>query len=142
MEMRDAMKPGPDRVRLTGRILKGLVVLFLLFAGAGKVLALEPAVEGMIELGVPGSAVTPIGVSLVVSTILYAIPRTALLGAILLTGYLGGAVATHVGAGDALLTQALFPAYLGTVVWVVLLLADRPMRGLLDDKLPVASGQP
>ena len=139
MEMRDSMKAGPDRVLLTGRILKGLVVLFLLFAGAGKVLALEPAVEGMIELGVPGSAVTPIGLSLVVSTILYAIPRTALLGAILLTGYLGGAVATHVGAGDPLLTQALFPAYLGTVVWVVLLLADRPMRGLLADKLRVAS---
>jgi hypothetical protein len=92
------------------------------------------------ELGVPRSAVIPIGLALEVSTILYAIPRTAVLGAILLTGHLGGAVATHVGAGDPLFSQALFPVYLGMVVWFALLLADRPMRGLLAGQPGVVSG--
>jgi hypothetical protein len=100
-----------------GRILSGIAVLFLTVDGMMKVLRLAPALQGTVELGYPGSAVVPIGVLVLIGVVLYAIPRTSVLGAIWLTGFLGGAVATHVRVGNPLFTHTIFPTYVAAVVW-------------------------
>ena len=100
-----------------GRILSGIAVLFLTVDGMMKVLRLAPALQGTIELGYPESAVVPIGVLVLIGVVLYAIPRTSVLGAIWLTGFLGGAVATHVRVGNPLFTHTIFPTYVAAVVW-------------------------
>src|SRR5262250_1855967 len=79
-----------------GRIITGLVVLFMLFDASIKVLRLQAAVEGTVRLGYPPSVIVPLGIVLLICVILYAIPNTSIIGAILLTGYLGGATATQV----------------------------------------------
>ena len=103
----------PKVARWAGRVVSALVVAFLLFDGGIKVMMLEPAVEGSVQLGYPEGTVFGIGLALLVSTVLYAVPRTAFLGAILLTGYLGGAVATQVRVEDP---WFLFPAFFGVLV--------------------------
>ena len=100
-----------------GRILSGIAVLFLTVDGMMKVLRLAPALQGTVELGYPESAVVPIGVLVLIGVVLYAIPRTSVLGAIWLTGFLGGAVATHVRVGNPLFTHTIFPTYVAAVVW-------------------------
>ena len=99
------------------RILSGIAVLFLTVDGMMKVLRLAPALQGTVELGYPESAVVPIGVLVLIGVVLYAIPRTSVLGAIWLTGFLGGAVATHVRVGNPLFTHTIFPTYVAAVVW-------------------------
>ena len=94
-----------------------------------KAMMLEPAVEGSVQLGYPEGTVFGIGLALLVSTALYAVPRTAFLGAILLTGYLGGAVATQVRMEDP---WFLFPAFLGVLVWGGLFLRDGRVRALVS----------
>jgi hypothetical protein len=111
----------------TARILGSLVTLFLLVDGAGKVLRLAPYVEGTAKVGYPAESLVPMGVVLLVSTLLYVVPRTAVLGAILLTGYLGGAVATHVRLGQPF----FFPVIFGVIVWGCLYLRDARARSLL-----------
>ena len=111
----------------TSRILGALVILFLLVDGAGKVLRLAPYVEGTAKVGYPEGCLVPLGIVLIASTILYAIPRTAVLGAILLTGYLGGATATHVRMEQPF----IFPVVLGVIVWGCLFLRDERVRALL-----------
>ena len=86
----------PSAQLWTGRVLGGLCILFLVFDAIGKIVRVEPVVQGTVELGYPDTVLVPLGLVLLASTILYAIPATAVLGAILVTGYLGGAVATHV----------------------------------------------
>jgi hypothetical protein len=113
----------------TGRILNVLSALFLLFDGAMKLVKPAPVVEATSRLGFPQSALTGIGLVLVVCTILYLIPRTAVLGAILLTGYLGGAVATQVRAGSNAF-ETLFPAIFSALVWSGLFLQDVRLRAL------------
>ncbi|HET7274513.1 MAG TPA: DoxX family protein [Longimicrobiaceae bacterium] len=115
----------------TGRVLSGLAILFLLFDSLGKLMRVDPAIQGSVDLGYPASAVLGIGVTLLICTILYAIPRTAVLGAILLTGYLGGAVATHVRVENPLFSHILFPCYVGLFVWGGLYLRDRRVRALI-----------
>jgi len=112
-----------------GRVVSTLVVAFLLFDGGIKVMMLEPAVEGSVQLGYPASTVFWIGLALLVSTALYAVPRTAFVGATLLTGYLGGAVATQVRVEDP---WFLFPAFFGVLVWGGLFLRDRRVRALVS----------
>jgi hypothetical protein len=85
------------------RVVGSLLVLFLLIDGAGKVLRFAPYVEGTARVGYPASCLVPLGLVLIACTTLYVIPRTAVLGAVLLTGYFGGATATHVRIGDAVL---------------------------------------
>lgn len=119
-------QPQPAKL-WTARILGGLVILFLLVDGAGKVLRLAPYVEGTAKVGYPVSCLVPLGIVLLVSTILYAARRTAVLGAILLTGYLGGAVATHVRLGQPFFIPVLF----GVVIWGCLYLRDERLRALL-----------
>ena len=116
-------------VRWTGRVLSALVVAFLLFDGGIKAMMLEPAVEGSVKLGYPEGTVFGIGLALLVSTALYSVPRTAFLGAILLTGYLGGAVATQVRVEDP---WFLFPAFFGVLVWGGLFLRDGRIRALVS----------
>jgi hypothetical protein len=100
-----------------GRILSGIAASFLIVDGAVKVLRLAPAVTGTVELGYPESAVVSIGVLVLIGVALYAIPRTSVLGAIWLTAFLGGAVATHVRVGNPLFSHTLFPIYVAAVVW-------------------------
>jgi len=114
----------------TGRVMSTLPALFLLFDGAMKLVKPAPVVEATVELGFPESALVPLGIVLLVSTALYLVPRTAVLGAILLTGYLGGAVATHVHAGHGAF-QTLFPVGFGALLWGGLVLRDERLRALV-----------
>src|SRR2546427_6285361 len=111
-----------------GRVLSGLPSLFLVVDGIAKLVKPAPVVEGTVKLGYPESVIIPLGIVLLTCTILYVIPRTSVLGAILLTGYLGGAVATHVRVGDPLFTHILFPVYLGVLIWTGLFLRDDALR--------------
>jgi hypothetical protein len=111
----------------TARVLGTFVILFLLVDGAGKVLRLAPYVEGTAKVGYPAGSLVPLGLVLLACTILYAIRRTAALGAILLTAYLGGAVATHVRMGQPFIIPLIF----GVIVWGCLYLRDERIRALL-----------
>ena len=121
------------RIR-AGTILSGAAVLFLLFDSLGKLLKVAPVVAGTAELGYPEGVIRPLGVVLLVCVVTYVIPRTAILGAVLLTGYLGGAIATHVRVGSPLLTHKLFPVYVAVVAWGGLLLRDERLRNVLASK--------
>ncbi len=114
-----------------GYILSGIPALFLLADAVGKFVKPAPVVEGTLALGYPEAVIVPLGVILLISTIIYIIPKTSVLGAILLTGYLGGAVATHVRVGSAVPTHMLFPVYLGIMLWLGLYLRDRRLRELV-----------
>ena len=112
-----------------GRIIGGLPALFLLVDGAAKLVKPKPVVEATVGLGYPESVIIPIGVVLIICTILYLIPKTSVLGAILLTGYLGGAVATHVRTGESLFS-IVFPVIFGVLLWLGLYLRDTRLRAL------------
>src|SRR5438128_3329414 len=131
--MQSSIQTAPvSRKRLwVGRILSALPSLFLLVDGAAKLVKPAPVVEGTVKLGYTESVIIPLGIVLLTCTILYVIPRTSVLGAILLTGYLGGAVATHVRVGDPLFTHILFPVYLGVLIWGGLYLRDDRLRALI-----------
>jgi len=113
-----------------GRILSALPVLFLLLDGVMKIVKPAFVVEATVQLGWPESVIVALGVVLIACTILYLIPRTAVLGAILLTGYLGGAVATHVRVGGPLFS-ILMPVILGAMLWGGLYLRDERVRSLV-----------
>lgn len=112
----------------TGRIISGFVALFLIVDGALKLVGFAPYVEGLVKFGYPAHQAPWIGLALLVSTILYLIPRTAILGAILVTGYLGGATATHVRVEDP---WFLFPVVMGALAWGGLYLREPRLRTLL-----------
>jgi hypothetical protein len=114
-----------------GRVLSGLVVLFLIPDGIFKFVKPAPVVEAFAHLGLPLSLANVLGVLLLLCTAVYVFPRTSVLGAILLTGYLGGAVATHLRAGDPLFSHILFPTYLGVMLWLGLYLRDDRLRALI-----------
>lgn len=112
----------------TGRILSGLVVLFLLFDGAIKLIPLDIVIETSRQLGIPTDLAVTLGVLTLAGTLLYAYPKTSVLGAILLTGYLGGAIYVHVRAGSPLFSHTLFGVYLGILLWAGLYLRDERLR--------------
>jgi len=114
-----------------GRILSGLVVLFLIPDGIFKFIKSAPVVDAFAHVGWPMSTSVTLGIVLLVCTVLYAIPRTSVLGGILLTGYLGGAVATHLRIGDPLFSHILFPTYLGILLWLGLYLREERLRALI-----------
>ena len=116
---------------IAGFILSGLVVLFLLMDAVMKLLALPVVLQTTAELGYPVSVVRALGVLLLLCTALYAFPRTAVIGAVLLTAYLGGAVATHVRVESPLFSHVLFGVYLGVLLWGGLYLRDARVRELL-----------
>jgi hypothetical protein len=115
-------------MRRAGLVLSWLVTVFLLIDGAARLAGFAPYVEGLTKFGYDVALAPWIGLSLLVSTILYAVPRTAVLGAVLVTGYLGGAVATQVRVGDP---WFLFPALLGVLAWGGLWCRSPRLRDLL-----------
>jgi DoxX-like family len=123
--------PVSKKTLWAGRIISALPVLFLLMDGVMKLVKPAVVVETTVKVGYPETTILPLGIVLLVCTVLYAIPRTSVLGAILLTGYLGGAVATHVRVGDPLFTHVLFPFYLGVLLWGGLYLRDSRLRALI-----------
>lgn len=112
----------------TGRILSGLVVVFLLFDGAIKLIPLDVVIETSRQLGIPTNLAFTLGVLTLAGALLYAYPKTSVLGAILLTGYLGGAIYVHVRAGSPLFSHTLFGVYLGILLWGGLYLRDERLR--------------
>ena len=120
-------------VRWTGRVLSGLVIVFLLFDGAIKLVPWPVVTETMDKMGYGSSEslARTLGVITIACTVLYAIPSTSILGAILLTGYLGGAMASHVRIGSPLFSHVLFGLYLGLMLWGGLWLRDRSLRDLI-----------
>jgi DoxX-like family len=115
---------------LTGRVVTAIISVLLAMDAAMKVFMLGPAVEGTAQLGYPSYIVFPLGVIQVVSLVLYLVPRTSVLGAVLWTGYLGGAVATHVRLDNPLFTHTLAPIYVAIMLWGGLWLRDRRLRGV------------
>ena len=119
--------------RITGRVMSGVVILFLLFDGAIKLVPLPVVTETMDKMGWGASdtLARSLGIITIVCTLLYSVPPTSILGAILLTGYLGGAIASHLRIGSPLFTNTLFGLYLGLMVWGGLYLRDGNLRALL-----------
>ena len=123
---------GSNRAYWAGWVLSGLVIAFLLMDAAMKLMALPVVLEAGAPLGLPGADMARgLGTVLLVCTVLYMVPQTAVLGAILLTGYLGGAVATHMRVGSPLFTHVLFGVYLGILLWGGLYLRDARLRALI-----------
>jgi hypothetical protein len=115
----------------TGRILSAIPVLFLVMDATMKLLQVPMAVQGTKQLGYPAAMILPLGIIEALSLALYLYRRTSLFGVIVLTGYLGGAVATHVRIGDPLFSHILFPTYVAALLWGGLCLRDRRFRALL-----------
>jgi len=128
----DQTAPASKRKLWTSRIISGIVVLFLIFDGVTKLMIINPVVQGMHQLGYPVSLAPVIGTILLVCVVLYVIPRTAPLGAILLTGYLGGAVASQFRIGMPLFSYTLAPIYVAVLAWGGLYLRDSRVRALLS----------
>ncbi len=113
---------------LAGRIISVICILFLLFDAIAKILKESNSVKGTVTLGYSENMVTVIGTILLISTIIYIIPRTAILGAILITGYLGGAIAIMLRVG----TPTYFPIIFGILIWLSLYLRNEKVKSLLN----------
>src|SRR5215471_666831 len=116
-----------------GRVMSGLPALFLLFDGVMKLFKPEFVVKATMQLGYPQNVIVPLGIVLTGCTVLYLIPRTSVLGVILLTGYLGGAVATHVRVGAGWF-EVLFPVIFGVLLWGGLFLRDPQFRRVIPPR--------
>jgi hypothetical protein len=129
----DASLPATRSRRMvwTGRVLKGVALAFLTWDTLLKLTVNPMAVEGTVALGYPPHTVQMIGVVEALCLVLYVVPRTAVLGALLWTGYLGGAIATHVRLENPLFTHTLFPIYMAVMLWGGLAASDRRVRSLL-----------
>jgi hypothetical protein len=130
MQSNDRSAPVPNAMLWSGRIMSAIPALFLLMDGVMKLVKPAIIVETTVQLGYPESAILGLGIVLLVCTGLYLVPRTSVLGAILLTGYLGGAVATHVRVG-APPFPVIFPVVVGTPLWGGLVLRNPRLRALL-----------
>lgn len=117
-----------QRTIWAGRALSGMAVLALSADSLGKIFQAQPVIEGTLALGYPRESVFTLGAILLACVLAYAIPRTSFLGALLLTGYLGGAVATHFRVGSPVLTHVLVPVYVAAFVWGGLMLRDAGFR--------------
>jgi hypothetical protein len=125
------MEPVSEIQIWAGRVISGIAVAFLSLDALGKLLRIAPVVEGTSKLGYAESVILPLGVLLAIGVLLYAIPRTSVLGAIYLTGFLGGAVATHVRIGSPLATHVFFGVYVAVFVWGGLALRNPRLMALL-----------
>ena len=123
---------GGKRKIWTGRGLSGIALLFMLFDSINKVIKNPYVVKASAELGYPEAVIPEIGIILLICLILYAIPRTSIIGAILLTGFLGGAVATNLRIENPLFSHTLFPVYMGVLVWGGLYLRSARVRSLFS----------
>ena len=120
----------PRLMTAAGRVMSGLAMAFLAFDTTIKLLKIEPVVTAFAALGYDPAVARPIGLVILVCLVLYAIPRAAVLGAVLTTGLLGGAMASHVRIDSPLFTHTLFSVYLGLLVWGGLWLRDPRLRAL------------
>ncbi len=125
--------PASSGALWTGRVLTGIIVLFMIFDGAIKLPPLDIVTQTMVPLGWPADAnvARMLGIIGLISTALYALPRTSVIGAILLTAYMGGAIATNARVGNPLFSHTLFGVYLGVMLWAGLFLRDPRVRALL-----------
>lgn len=125
-------EPG-KAARITGWVLSGILITFLIFDGAIKLVPLQIVLDTSAQLGIPNDVTSAriLGVLTLLSALLYAIPRTSILGAIVMTGYLGGAMATHFNAGSPLFTHLFFGFYLGVMAWGGLWLRDARVRRMI-----------
>ena len=119
---------------IAGRVLSGIVVALLALDATVKVVMVKAVVDGSAQLGYPPSTMPAIGITLLACVLLYAIPRTSVFGALLLTGYLGGAIATHVRVQDPLFSHILFPTYVAAIAWGGLYLRNPKLRALASLK--------
>ena len=126
------MQPHSKKMLWTGRILRGVVILFLLFDSVIHLMVIAPVVESFNQLGYPVDVAVALGVIELICLDLYVIPRTSFVGAIMLTGYLGGAVATQLRIHAPLFSTALFPLYIGILVWGGLYLRNERLRALIS----------
>lgn len=124
-------EPVSNGARWAGLIISGLVVLFLIFDAVIKLIPLDVVIQTSQQLGLPAEIARTLGVLTLICTALYVVPQTSVLGAILLTAYLGGAVATHLRVGSPLFSHTLFGVYLGVLVWGGLYLRNRRLRELI-----------
>ena len=115
---------------MAGRIISGLVILFMTFDGVTKLMKVEPVLKAAAQLGFSGPEIVGIGIVALICTVLYAIPRTSILGAILLTGYLGGATAIQVHVGNPAF-ETLFPVIFGVFVWAGLFARNQQLREMI-----------
>lgn len=120
---------------IAGRVLSGIAITFLTFDVSMKLFAVKEAVEGTVQLGFNSSVMLPLGLIELACLVLYVIPRTAPLGALLFTGYLGGAVAIHVQIGNPMFTHILSPVYVATFLWGGLFLRNPRVRAVLGFKV-------
>jgi len=127
-ERPDAAAPAKSRAVWIGRVLSALALMFLTVDTAMKLFMMPVAVEATKELGFPERAVFTIGVVEAVCLVLYLVPRTSVLGAVLWTGYFGGAIAAHIRAGGPIFTHTLFPIYVAALLWIGLWLRDGRLR--------------
>ncbi len=130
--MQSAIQPGSlsKKALWGGRIMSGLVTAFLLFDAVIHLLKPAPMVEAFAKLHLPLSLAVELGIVELLCLVLYVIPRTSILGAVLLTGYLGGAVATQMTTSNSLFGEILFPVYVGVLVWGGIYLRDDRLRTL------------
>jgi hypothetical protein len=128
-DMTTALKTSKTQL-WTARIMSGVVILFMLMDSLGKFIQPDPVIEGTLELGYALHHLVIIGILGLISTLLYVFPRTTVLGAVLLTAYYGGAVATHVRLDNPLLSHVLFPVYLAILAWAGIWLRDERVRKL------------
>lgn len=126
--------PRASRAVWAGRVLSGLGVLFLTFDATMKLVTSPEAIAGTTELGWSPTALVPLAITQLVCLALYLVPRTAVVGAVLWTGYLGGAIATHARLGNPLFSHVLFPTYVAALLWGGLYLRDARVRQLLGPK--------
>lgn len=131
MQVDTQPRPVSKTALWTGRVLSTLAVLFLLFDCVIKLMQVPQAIEGTTTLGYPASVIFPLGIIQLICLVIYVIPQTSVLGAILWTGYLGGAIATHVRIGNPLFSHILFPVYVALLIWGGLYLRNQRLRALL-----------
>ncbi|HEY2645359.1 MAG TPA: DoxX family protein [Candidatus Acidoferrales bacterium] len=125
----------PDSISGTalwsGRIISGLVTAFMIFDGTIHIMKPPPVVQAFAQLGFPIRLAIPLGIVSLTCALLYAIPQTSILGAILLTGYLGGAVAVQVPTQNPFFGEVIFPVYIGIFVWGGIFLREERLRKLI-----------
>jgi hypothetical protein len=131
MEITTQTAPVSKTQLWAGRIISALPVIFLLFDGVIHLTRIAPVVDSFNQLGYPIVLALGLGIIELVCVVLYVVPPTSVLGAILLTGYLGGAVASNLRIGAPLFSNALFPAYVGVLLWAGLYLRSNRLRALL-----------
>lgn len=129
--MQALAQPISNAAMWTGRVISGLVIAFMIFDGGIQVMAFDFVTEGMAQFGIPGEFARPLGIVTLVCTLLYALPQTSILGAVLLTGILGGTIATHLRGTDPLLPHVASALVIASFVWGGLWLRDPRLRALM-----------